>query len=106
MNELTQTDLRTAQRALEDLVDRRLELRRACEDAVVQWRWAREGSDLQRPEPLYRERYGQPAPQLLEEPPAAPQDEHEYGFDANGDIVVAREYVGPESLSRGAPCTT
>lgn len=70
-----QTDLRSARRAVEDLVERRTELRQACEGAVVQWRWAREGSDLQRPQPLYRERYGKPAPRLLEEAPEVPRDE-------------------------------
>ena len=98
MDDLIETDLRTARRALEDLGERRTELRQACEGAVVQWRWAREGSDLQRPQPLYRERYGQPSPRLLEEAPASPRDEQQYGFDASGEIVVAREYGGPGSF--------
>ncbi len=98
MDELIERDLRVAHRALEDLVERHAELRQACEDAVVEWRWAREGSDLQRPEPLYRERYGQPAPRLLERAPAVPQDEQQYGYDADGNIVVAREYVGAEGF--------
>src|SRR5918998_3516484 len=96
MDELIERDLRSATSALGDLVERRLELRRACEDAVVQWRWARAGSDLQRVQPLYRERYDQPPPKLLENAPTVPEDEEEYGFDAAGDIVVARMYLAPE----------
>ncbi len=95
MDELIENDLRSARRALEDLVQRRTELRPACQGAVVQWRWAREGSDLQRPEPLYRERFGTPTPRLLKEPPAVPRDEQQYGYDADGEIVVAREYLEP-----------
>jgi hypothetical protein len=45
MDELIENDQRSGKRALEDLVQRRTELRRTCEEAVVQWRWAREGSD-------------------------------------------------------------
>lgn len=96
MDELTERDLRSATSALGDLVERRLELRRACENAVIQWRWARASSDLQRVQPLYRERYDRPAPKLLEAAPAVPEDEEEYGFDAAGDIVVARVWAGPE----------
>ena len=95
MDELIENDLRSAKQALIDLVQRRTDLLQACEDAVVEWRWAREGSDLQRPEPLYRERYGTPTPRLLRQPPAVPRDEQQYGFDADGKIVVAREYVEP-----------
>lgn len=98
MDELIENELRIAKRALEDLSERHAELRQGCADAVVEWRWARAGSDLQRPEPLYRERYGQPTPQLLEQPPAVPQDEQQYGYDAGGNIVVAREYVGVEGF--------
>jgi len=98
MDDLIQSDLCRARRALNDLVERRADLRQEREAAVVQWRWAREGSDLQRPEPLYRERSGQPSPRLLEEAPASPRDEQQYGFDASGEIVVAREYMGPGSF--------
>jgi hypothetical protein len=98
MDDLIETDLSRARQALEDLGDRRTELRREREGAVVQWRWAREGSDLQRPQPLHRERYGQPAPRLLEAAPASPRDEQQYGFDAGGEIVVAREYGGSGSF--------
>ena len=95
MDDLIESDMRSARRALEDLVERRAELRRECEEAVVEWRWAREGSDLQRPEPLYRERFGLPTPRLLNDPPMAPLDEHQYGYDGDGEIVVAREFVSP-----------
>ena len=95
MDELIETDLRGANLALLDLTTRRVELRQACERAVVEWRWASEGSDLQRPQPLYRQRYGLPAPRLLGEP-AAPADEQQYGYDADGNIVVAREYLGSD----------
>ncbi|CAN5218611.1 hypothetical protein BH20ACT16_BH20ACT16_04720 [soil metagenome] len=98
MDALIGTDLRSAGRALEDLVTRRMDLRRECEDAVVEWRWAREGSDLQRPQPLYRQRYGLPAPRPLERAPAPPEDQQQYGVDADGNIVVAREYTGSESF--------
>ncbi len=98
MDELIENELRIARRALEDLSERHAELRQACVDAVVEWRWARAGSDLQRPEPLYRERYGQPTPRLLEQPPAVPQDEQQYGYDADGNIVVTREYVGTDGF--------
>lgn len=98
MDDMTETDLRSARRALKDLVERHTELRQACQGAVVRWRWAREGSDLQRPQPLYRERYGMPVPRLLEQAPAVPQDEQEYGYDADGSIVVAREYVGAQDF--------
>lgn len=97
-DELIEADLTEARGALRDLADRRSELRAASEDEVVQWRWAREGSDLQRPEPLYRERYGQPAPLLLADPPVEPHTEHEYGFDAAGHIVVVREHMGTEGF--------
>jgi hypothetical protein len=92
MKELIETDLRSARQALEEFGERRTELRRQCEDSVVEWRWAREGSDLQRPQPLYHRRYGLPAPRLLEEAPAVPLNEQQYGYDGNGDIVVVREY--------------
>jgi len=93
MDDLIQTDLRSAMRALDDLLERRTELRETSEDAVVEWRWAGKDSDLQRPEPLYRERFGVPAPRLLEKAPATPRDEQQYGYDADGNIVVVREYV-------------
>ena len=98
MDELIESDLRYARGAVDDLRTRRAELRRACEAAVVQWQWAREGSDLQRPEPLYRQRYGVPAPRRLEEAPDVPQDEQQYGVDSDGDILVVREFVGPRSF--------
>jgi hypothetical protein len=98
MDELIETDLRSAMQALDELRERRTELRRQCEDGVVEWRWAREGSDLQRPQPLYRERYGQPVPRLLKEAPAAPLDEQHYGYDGEGNIVVAREYESAGSF--------
>ena len=98
MDELIEADLQRARRAVEELTTRRTELRRQCEDAVIEWRWAREGSDLQRPEPLHRQRYGQPRPLLLEQEPAVPENEQQHGFDAAGDIVVSREYVGPGSF--------
>lgn len=98
MDELIQRDLRDARRALEDLLERRTELRQECESAVVHWRWAPGDAQLQRPQPLYRERFGVPARRLLEEAPAVPRDEQQYGFDADGNIVVAREYVSPGSF--------
>ncbi len=98
MDELIENDLRSARRALKDLVGRRTELCQAAERAVVEWRWARKNSDLQRPEPLYRERFGAPAPRLLDSGPAAARDEQQYGYDAEGNIIVAREYVGPGSF--------
>ncbi|MDP8909677.1 MAG: hypothetical protein M3N47_11315 [Chloroflexota bacterium] len=72
-----------------------MELRRACEAAVVQWQWAAEGSSLHRPQPLYRERHGLGPPKLLDKPPLSARHEQQYGLDANGEITVAREYVGP-----------
>lgn len=98
MDGSTQSDLRCAVRASEDLFTRREELRRECEELVVQWRWAREGSDLQRPEPLYHQRHRLPAPMLLAQAPATPQDEQHYGIDSDGNIVVAREYTAPGSF--------
>jgi len=98
-DELIETDLRSASQALEELRERRTELRRECEGRVVEWRWAREGSDLQRPEPLYHKRYGLPAPRLLEDAPAAPLNEQQYGYDGEGHIVVAREYESTGSFS-------
>lgn len=98
MDSVIENDLRTARAAAETIARRRAELRRECENAVVRWRWASEGSDLQRPEPLYRQRFAVLAPRLLDEPPVVPQDEQQYGYDADGHIVVAREYVGPESF--------
>jgi hypothetical protein len=98
MDELIEADLGNATRALEDMVRRRSELRRDCEDAVVEWRWARQASDLQRPEPLYHLRAGLPAPKLLKDAPRLPSDEQQYGFDAGGDIVVTREYMIPGSF--------
>jgi hypothetical protein len=98
MDELVQSDLRDARRALGGLLERRSELRRECEGAVVQWRWAPGDAELHRPQPLYRERFGVPARRLLEEAPAVPRDEQQYGFDADGNIVVAREYVSPGSF--------
>lgn len=98
MDDLIENDLRTARRAVETLAGCRAELRRACEDAVVRWRWASEGSDLQRPEPLYRQRFAVLVPRLLDEPPTVPQDEQQFGYDADGNIVVVREYVGPDSF--------
>jgi len=98
MDEVIEADLRRARGAVEELATRRTELRRRCEGAVIEWRWAREGSGLQCPVPLYRQRYGQPSPRLLDEEPAVPEDEEQHGFDAAGDIVVTREYVGPGSF--------
>jgi len=97
-HELSHADVVEAHRALDELLERRHELRRACEGAVVQWQWATEASHLHRPEPLFRERYGLRAPRLLDGPPPSPSDEQQYGLDACGDIVVAREYVGPRSF--------
>jgi hypothetical protein len=93
MDDLIQTDLRSAMGALDDLLERRKELRETSEGAVVEWRWAGKNADLQRPEPLYRERFGVPAPRLVEEAPATPRDEQQYGYDADGNIVVVREYL-------------
>lgn len=98
MDDLVQTDLRSARRAVDDLLEGRTQLRQACEGAVVEWRWARKNSDLPRPEPLYHERYGLPAPRLLEEAPPTPSEEQQYGYDVAGNIVVAREYVSPGSF--------
>lgn len=93
-----QRDLRDARRALEDVLERRTELRQECESAVVQWRWAPGDAELQRPEPLFRERFGVPARRLLEQAPAVPRDEQQYGFDADGSIIVVRQYVSPGSF--------
>jgi len=98
MDASIQSDLGCAALASEDLATRRAELRRECEATVVDWRWAREGSDLQRPEPLYHQRHGLPKPALLAYAPATPQTEQQYGIDADGNIVIAREYVGPGSF--------
>lgn len=98
MDELMQRDLRDARRALEDALHRRAELRQECESAVVQWRWAPGDAELQRPEPLFRERFGVPVRRLLEQAPAVPRDEQQYGFDADGSIIVVRQYVSPGSF--------
>ncbi|MDP2711310.1 MAG: hypothetical protein Q8O56_08825 [Solirubrobacteraceae bacterium] len=95
MYELSEAETQEAHRAVSDLLERREDLRRACERAVVRWQWAAEHSDLHRPQPLYRERNGLRLPRLLDKPPSSPQNEQRYGLDANGEIVVAREYVGP-----------
>lgn len=98
MSELSEAEALEAQRALSDLSERRIELRRACEAAVVEWQWAAESSSLHRPQPLYRERHGLGPPKLLDKPPLSPRHEQQYGLDANGEITVAREYVGPSAF--------
>jgi len=98
MDGLSESEAQEAQRALVDQAQRRAELRQACEAAVVQWQWAPENAGLQRPQPLYHQRYGLPLPKLLDEAPSTPRTEQQYGLDANGEIVVAREYVGADEF--------
>lgn len=94
--ELSEAEALDAQRAVAELLEKRVELRRACEGAVVRWQWAAENSDMHRPQPLHRERHGLPLPQLLHTPPSPPRREQQYGLDAAGEIVVAREHVESE----------
>lgn len=87
MDELIRADIGSARLALEDMAKRRTELRGQCEAAVVERRWAAQGSELQRPQPLYHKRYGLPAPRLLDDAPRVPRDEQQYGFSVLWDLA-------------------
>lgn len=80
-------DLERARRAVAGVATRQAEIRQEREAAVVAWRWAREGSDLYCPQPLYRQRFGQPEPQLLAHAPAQPRDEQQYGYDSDARVL-------------------
>lgn len=98
MHDLCDADLEEAWELLEGSTRLRMKLRRACELAVRTWQWAAEESNLHRPGPLYNERYGLPRPRLLANAPPSPHNEQQYGLDASGEIVVAREYAGPQAF--------
>jgi hypothetical protein len=98
MDDLCDADLVEAWELLEGAAGVRRRLRGACELAVRRWRWAAEESNLHRPEPLYNERYGLPRAKLLADVPRSPDSEQLYGLDAFGEIVVAREHVGPRAF--------
>ena len=98
MDDLSDVDLQEARQTLEAVAGWRRKLRGACELAVVKWQWAAEESNLHRPQPLYNERYGLPRPKLLADPPPSPHNEQQYGLNAYGEIVVAREHVGPQAF--------
>jgi hypothetical protein len=98
MGDLSEADLREARQMLDAVAGWRRKLRGACELAVVKWQWAAEESNLHRPQPLYNQRYGLPRPRLLANAPPLPHNEQQYGLDANGEIVVAREHVGPDAF--------
>lgn len=92
-----------ARRRASDMTARRRRhrtaLRRAALARVVRWQWATEESQLHRLEPLVREREDLRSRKLLDEPP---DDQHveEYGYDANGRIVIARDAHNPGRRSR------
>jgi hypothetical protein len=98
MDDLCDVDLLEAWELLDGSARVRKKLRGACELAVSRWQWAAEESNLHRPEPLYNERYGLPCPKLLADAPPSPHREQLYGLDASGEIVVAREHVGPRAF--------
>jgi hypothetical protein len=80
--------LAEAQRRAAGMAARRLALREDALARVVRWQWATDESQLHRLEPMFRQREALRAAKLLATPSGYYE---EYGYDARGRIVVARD---------------
>jgi hypothetical protein len=77
-----------AQLRAADMAGRRIALREDALSHVVRWQWATDESQLHRLEPMVREREDLRAAKLLAQPSGYYE---EYGYDARGRLVVARD---------------
>jgi hypothetical protein len=69
-------------------------LKQKCEAIVVNWRWAK--FDRHDPRPFWYERNRWKPGQFLKSAPPRPNGFYEYGYDADGNVVVGRNHVSSE----------
>lgn len=92
-----------------ELLEERFALLAAAHDAlelaalerVTTWRWAT--NDCHDPRPLYYERHGFTRGRMLSGLPAPVCDHRQYGFDAQGRVVVERQLTAANAPSTALP---